>query len=55
MNLKGKIVFITGASAGIGEACAEVFAEAGAKLILMARRQEKLAEVTKRMFKIIWQ
>ena len=49
--MKGKVVFITGASAGIGEACAEVFAEAGARLILMARRQEKLAEVCGRLFK----
>ncbi|MFC2130093.1 SDR family NAD(P)-dependent oxidoreductase [Bacteroidota bacterium] len=52
MNIKGKSVLITGASAGIGEACAEVFAEAGARLILMARRQEKLAEVSKRLFKL---
>lgn len=50
--MKGKVVFITGASAGIGEACAEVFAEAGARLILMARRQEKLAKVSKRLFKL---
>lgn len=40
--LKGKIVLITGASAGIGAACAHYFADAGAKLILCARRQEKL-------------
>ena len=42
MNLNGKTVLITGASAGIGEDCAHIFAEAGAKLILMARREEKL-------------
>lgn len=42
MTVKDKIVLVTGASAGIGQACAEVFAEAGAKLILMARRQEKV-------------
>ena len=45
MSLSGKIVFITGASAGIGEATAYAFANEGAKLLLCARRQEKLAAV----------
>ncbi len=45
MNLKDKIVLITGASSGIGAACAEIFAEAGAKLILVARRQDRLEEI----------
>jgi 3-hydroxy acid dehydrogenase/malonic semialdehyde reductase len=45
MSLKGKIVFITGASAGIGAATALAFAAEGAKLLLAARRSEKLAEV----------
>lgn len=49
MNLKGKIALITGASAGIGEACAVAFAEAGANLILLARRKDKLNEITKRI------
>jgi len=38
MSLKNKIVFITGASSGIGAACAKAFSEEGAKLILAARR-----------------
>ncbi len=40
--LKNKIVFISGASSGIGKACAEAFAQAGAKLILCARNVEKV-------------
>jgi len=41
-DLKNKIVFITGASSGIGKACAESFAKAGSKLLLAARRIDKL-------------
>ena len=41
-NLKGKIAFITGASAGIGKACAELFAENGINLILTARRIDRI-------------
>ena len=45
MDLKGKIVFITGASSGIGAATALAFAAEGARLLLAARRSGKLAEV----------
>ena len=45
MTLKGKIVFVTGASAGIGAATALAFAAEGARLLLAARRVEKLAAV----------
>ena len=47
MALKGKIVFVTGASAGIGAATALAFAAEGARLLLAARRVEKLAAVAK--------
>jgi 3-hydroxy acid dehydrogenase / malonic semialdehyde reductase len=40
--MKNKTVFITGASSGIGKACAEIFAKNGANLVLCARRYEIL-------------
>lgn len=44
-RLKDSLVFITGASAGIGKACALAFAAEGARLLLAARRIEKLREL----------
>lgn len=43
-NCRGKTVFISGASSGIGLACAEVFAAGGAKLLLCARRTDLLRQ-----------
>lgn len=48
-KINNKIVFITGASSGIGKACAEEFAIAGAKLILTARRINLLEELAKQL------
>jgi 3-hydroxy acid dehydrogenase / malonic semialdehyde reductase len=48
-TLTDKIVLITGASAGIGEATARALAREGAKLILVARREEKLQSLAKEL------
>jgi 3-hydroxy acid dehydrogenase/malonic semialdehyde reductase len=45
LPLHGKLAFITGASSGIGAACAENFARAGARLLLAARRNDRLQEM----------
>ncbi|NCJ06517.1 SDR family NAD(P)-dependent oxidoreductase [Synechococcales cyanobacterium C] len=41
-SLHNQVVVITGASSGIGRACAQAFAALGTKLLLLARRQERL-------------
>ena len=46
-DLTGKVAIITGASSGLGVAFAQGFAEAGADVVLGARRTEKLAETAK--------
>jgi NADP-dependent 3-hydroxy acid dehydrogenase YdfG len=47
--LEGRVVAITGASSGIGEATAEALVAAGAKVALAARREERLQEIVARI------
>ena len=42
LSLAGDVVLISGATSGIGEACAHRFAEAGCKLVVTGRRAERL-------------
>ena len=47
MKLKNKTALITGASSGIGEACARALSDNGAKVILTGRNQKKLEQLSK--------
>ena len=46
MSVKNKVVIITGASSGIGEATARLLAQNGEKVVLGARRKERLEKIT---------
>ena len=45
VNLNGKVALVTGASSGLGARFAKILAEAGAQVVLAARRVERLKEL----------
>lgn len=47
MEIKDKVIIITGASQGIGLAAAKLLSEKGAKVVLAARSEDKLNEISK--------
>jgi len=49
MNKNNLIVLVTGASSGIGQAIAEIFAENGSHLIITGRREDRLQEIATRL------
>ncbi|KAF4527040.1 hypothetical protein B566_EDAN001588 [Ephemera danica] len=51
-HLKDKVVLITGASSGLGEAFAYVFHKAGCRLVLAARREDELCRVRDDLIRI---
>ena len=48
-RIQGKLILITGASAGIGKACAEKLAASGGSLILAARRLDRLHKIGQKL------
>lgn len=51
MSFQGKVILITGASSGIGAACAEYFAKEGAALALVGRNVERCAKIDEKLRK----
>jgi NADP-dependent 3-hydroxy acid dehydrogenase YdfG len=49
MSVNAKIALVTGATAGIGEACAIIYAENGFNLIITGRREERLKQLKEKL------
>src|SRR5258708_27127877 len=45
MNFSGKVVLVTGSTTGIGEACAKVFAQSGAAVMICGRNEQRGLQV----------
>jgi NADP-dependent 3-hydroxy acid dehydrogenase YdfG len=53
-EIQNKVVIITGASSGLGAATAERLASSGAKLMLAARREDRLKEMVSAIERSVW-
>ncbi|HZM99605.1 MAG TPA: glucose 1-dehydrogenase [Pyrinomonadaceae bacterium] len=51
-QFNGKVAFVTGATSGIGQACAIAFAKAGAKVVCVGRKAEALQDVEQKIREI---
>ena len=51
-NLKGRVAVVSGASSGLGKQMTKALAEAGADLVILARRIERLEEFKKELEKL---
>lgn len=51
-SLKDQVIIVTGATSGIGEACAEVFGKAGGKIVITGRNPEKLERSRQKLCKV---
>ncbi len=49
INVKEKLILITGATSGIGRACAEIYAQNGANIIITGRRNDSLEKIQKEL------
>jgi 3-hydroxy acid dehydrogenase / malonic semialdehyde reductase len=49
MDLAQTTAFVTGATSGIGEACAEILARAGARVVAAGRREQRLVDLARRL------
>jgi NAD(P)-dependent dehydrogenase (short-subunit alcohol dehydrogenase family) len=48
-QFENKVAFVTGATSGIGQACAMAFAEAGAKVVCVGRKEDALEELEQKL------
>lgn len=51
-QFNGKVAFVTGATSGIGQACAIAFAKAGAKVVCVGRKAEALQDVEQKIHEL---